>query len=804
MMEIVLDGNSHIDPLWLWRWTEGFWTVRYTVRRAVELLKKNPDIVFIFSSAVMYKWIEECEPELFKEVKKLVREGRWVPVGGWWVEPDCNIPCGESFVRQALYGKSYFREKLSVDVKVGYNIDSFGHNASLPQILKKSGYSYYIFMRPGHREKWLPSPLFWWESPDGTRILAYRLPTGYGLSGEGLGRALREIGSNPPLPVTLLLFGKGDHGGGPTEEDLETIRKISKDTGLKIAFAPPTVFFERVLKTCGEIPVVRDELQHHASGCYAVVSEVKALNRRAENLLMAAERFSAFAHIAANLPYPGDRLRRAWELVLLCQFHDALAGTCIPEAYWDVRNMYGEALNIATEALNLAAQRLASQVDTSGGTSLIVFNPGGVAIKFPVEIEPAWPASSSLIDEDGNPVETQEVQASSLAGKRRVVFVTDVPAIGYRTYRITKSRCTAEGNGLLKATETSLENDYFILEIDPDTGSIKRLYDKRLKAEIFRGYGASPVVLKDESDTWSHRILHFKNEEGRFGQAEVRLVEAGPVRATIRVKSRYRDSTIWQDFSLYKGLDFIDVRVRVNWREKHRVLKLAFPVNLDESAATYEIPYGVITRPANGEEEPGQRWVDVSGKLETPEGDVEFGLTLINDSKYSFDVQGSEIRMTILRSPIFAHRDPRKPEPGTDYLYVDQGEQCLRYLLFPHSGGWRTCFQRIAELSEALNTGFFYVFEDPHSGKLPSSGSMVKIHPEGAVLRALKLSEQGSSIVMRLIEYIGRKHKVEVSIPLLDLKNFIEVKPYEIKTLLIPLAEKGKIVECDLMETPLC
>jgi len=334
LVEVFLAGNAHIDPVWLWKWFEGFWTVRYTVRRIVELMKKNPSLTFVFSSAIMYEWFEECEPELFEEVKRLVREGRWIPVGGWVVEPDCNIPCGESYIRHALYGKSYFREKLGFEVKIGYNIDSFGHNASLPQILRKSGYEYYIFMRPGRHEKDLPSLVFWWESPDGSRILAYRHPVGYTVSGEELYRVIKSIIANPQMSVVLILFGAGDHGGGPTEKDIEAIRRASEESvGCRVMFANPEEFFKRVLELYRDIPIVKDELQHHASGCYSVLSEVKALNRRAESIIMAAEKMSVLAYATCGLDYPRSKLKRSWELTLFCQFHDILAGTCIPEAY---------------------------------------------------------------------------------------------------------------------------------------------------------------------------------------------------------------------------------------------------------------------------------------------------------------------------------------------------------------------------------------------------------------------------------------------------------------------------------------
>jgi len=802
LVEVFLAGNAHIDPVWLWRWFEGLWTVRYTVRRIVELMK-NPSLTFVFSSAIMYEWLEECEPEFFEEVKRLVREGRWIPVGGWVVEPDCNIPCGESYIRHALYGKSYFKEKLGFEVKIGYNIDSFGHNASLPQILRKSGYEYYIFMRPGPHEKALPSPVFWWESPDGSRILAYRHPVGYTVSGEELYRVIKSIIANPQMSAVLILFGAGDHGGGPTEKDIEAIRKASEESvGCKVIFANPEEFFKRVLEIHRDVPIVKDELQHHASGCYSVLSEVKALNRRAESIIMAAEKMSVLAYATCGLDYPRSKLKRSWKLILFCQFHDILAGTCIPEAYWDVRNIYGESLNIAYEILNLATQRISSKIDTSIGKSLVVFNPTCVQTRFPVEVEP-WPIGYSLIDEDEKPIPIQMIRPSSTAGLKRALFIADIPSLGYKAYKLVEGDKTPqEFEGVLKASDGMMENDYFIVEFDMENGAIKKLYDKRLNVNIFNGYGASPIVLKDEGDTWGHGISKFKFEEGRFGNAELSIVESGPIRATLRVKTSYRNSTIWQYFSLYRGLDFIEVKVRVDWREKNRMLKLSFPVNLEESTATYEIPYGVIVRPANGEEEPGQRWIDVSGRLHASNRDVNYGLTVINDSKYGFDVYGSEIRISVIRSPPYAQHDPHKVDPKfDDYPYIDQGEQNFKYILLSHLNNcWTNNFNRIFELAEMLNTGLFYVFEEPHIGYMPNALSMLEISPSEVAISTVKLAEDSDDVIVRLVEYTGKDHTVRLKSTVLGRDLNVHIKQFEIKTLRIPLDRGKPIVECDLVE----
>ncbi|RPI81490.1 MAG: alpha-mannosidase, partial [Chloroflexi bacterium] len=383
---LFMIGNAHLDPVWLWQWQEGFHEVKATFRSALDRMNECEDFIFVSSSAAYYEWAEENDPEMFEEIRQRVAEGRWRLVGGLWVEPDCNIPSGESFVRQALYAQHYFKEKFNRTAVVGYNVDSFGHNAMLPQILKKSGLNHYIFMRPMPHEKGLPSRLFWWESGDGSRVLAYRLPYEYCTWGKELEGHVRRCATElkTPYDTGMCFYGVGNHGGGPTVENLESIRRMKSDLAFpELRFANPEDFFEDAIKKGYPIPVIHDELQHHASGCYAVHSGVKRWNRKAENLLAAAEKWSALASWETGLAYPME-IKRAWKNVLFNQFHDILAGTSLEEAYEDARDQFGEAISIAGRAYNGAVQSLAWNVQIEpeeprwgepSMTPIVVFNP---------------------------------------------------------------------------------------------------------------------------------------------------------------------------------------------------------------------------------------------------------------------------------------------------------------------------------------------------------------------------------------------------------------------------------------------
>ncbi|HEX8078214.1 MAG TPA: hypothetical protein VF511_10405, partial [Chthoniobacterales bacterium] len=413
-------GNAHLDPVWLWQWQEGFQEAKATFRSVLDRMNESCDFLFTSSSAAFYEWVEKNDPHMFREIKARIAEGRWQIVGGWWIQPDCNLPCGESFVRQGLYGQRYFKEKFGVTATVGYNVDSFGHHGMLPQILKKSGMSYYVLTRPETHEKGLPGRLFWWESDDGSRVLTFRIPYEYCTWGKDLERYVRRcLGElKNPFNELMCFYGVGNHGGGPTKENLASIRRMRDDPALPdLVFSTPNQFFRDVLAKGLPFPVVHDDLQHHASGCYAAHSGIKRWNRRAENLLITAEKFSALAERITGQPYSTE-FAQAWKNVLFNQFHDILAGTSLEAAYEDARDMYGESLSIASRALNYAIQSLAWNIDIApeeGMKPIVVFNPHAWASRANVELEfGGLKESDILLDDLGRQAPLQVVTSEAV------------------------------------------------------------------------------------------------------------------------------------------------------------------------------------------------------------------------------------------------------------------------------------------------------------------------------------------------------------------------------------------------------
>ncbi len=820
METIHLVGNAHLDPVWLWRWQEGYGEIKATFRSALDRMKEFPEFVFTSGCAAYYKWVEENDPDMFREIQERIREGRWVIVGGWWIQPDCNIPSGESFARHSLYSQRYFQEKFGTRAKVGYNVDSFGHNGMLPQLLKKSGMDYYVFMRPGDHEKELPGNLFWWESMDGSRVLTFKIPFSYGnwwREGDPVVdklKAVMDLAEEQGVPF-MDFYGVGNHGGGPTISNLRVLEKVREELGKDgIRFSSPDAYFQEALEGAEKLPVVRDDLQHHASGCYSVISEIKANNRKAEHRLMTAEKFATVAWSTLGLPYPGDRIERAWENVLFNQFHDIMGGCSIQEAYEDAREFHGEALRIGGEVLNSALQKISWSINTMGdeefyiskekdwalweqderGTPVVVFNPLAWEVEAPVVISKRV---EGVTDDLGNPLDVQHVRAPQTNGQDKwdTLFTSKIPALGYRVFWAYKEKAfdLPIPAHTLEAGEDYMENDWLRVEIEPHTGHIRRLYDKEKQLDVLSGRGAVPVVVDEhDSDTWAHGIFSFRREIGKFADASVQLLEKGPVRATLRVTSRYNRSLLRQDFMLYRDRKNIEVKVKLDWREEHKMLKLSFPVNVKEAEATYEIPYGYITRPVNGEEEPGQQWVDVSGKAPDQSS---YGLALANTSKYSYDVLENDLRLTVVRSPIYAdHFGQQERDEWCEF--TDQGIQYFSYSLLPHGGSWQA--SGIVREAYQLNVPPIPVLETYHKGPLPLQNSYCSISAPNVMASALKSAEEGEDLILRCYESHGEETRTRIHLGFLNLSWEADFGPCEIKTFRI--AKDGGVREVNLLE----
>ncbi len=837
MHALHLIGNAHLDPVWLWRMPEGCQETRATFRSALDRMNEFEDFVFTCAGAGAYKWVEDLDPGLFEEIRKRVAEGRWVIVGGWWVQPDCNIPGGEAFARHALYSQRYFASRFGVMATVGYTVDSFGHNAMLPQILKKSGMDAYVMMRPDAEENpAVPDGSFTWESADGSRILVHRIIGQYGGWGkieEKVARISKHLSDEQP--ALMLFYGVGNHGGGPTIanlEEIEALRAGNPEPALR--YSSPNAFFEALGPHREKLPVWKGDLLHHASGCYATRDDIKRANRQSENRLLVAERWDTVTAWALGTPVSTTELARAWENVLFNQFHDIMGGCSIPEASDDAMEAYGESLSIAARTQNAALQRLAAVIDTRGeGTPLILFNPHAFTARIPVEVELAGFLGNHargylrLVDDRGQYVpcqlgRTSVVQRDRLPGqgtwRHRISFIADLPALGYRTYRVeshaeavvpTDASVTVETlplerrfnyHWVMDGRRTlALENEHLRLEIDGRVGCLSRFYDKDEEVELLAGRGALALVMDDRTDTWSHGTFDFRDQVGHFSDARVSVLEQGPVRTIIRAISTFGRSRLIQDFVLYAGMRQVELRIKVDWQERLRILKLAFPLAITNATATYEIPFGTSERAADGRENPVHSWLDVAG---TGPAGKRFGMSIANDGKYSVDVRDGEVRLTVLRSCVQAHHADNELEAGREYAVMNLGEQECRFLLLPHAGDWRNV--GTVGVARLLNAPPVALVEHLHKGALPATNSFASVDVDHVELTVLKAAEEAGADapgwILRAVETTGRAVNATLTLPLIKRTLVLDFGPYEIKTVFIPGTNDEAVRETNLLE----
>ncbi len=800
-------GNAHIDPVWLWCWQDGFQEIKATFRSALDRMGEYDDFVFTASSAAFYAWVERNDPEMFAEIKARVKEGRWQIVGGWWVEPDTNIPCGESFARHALYSQRYFEEKFGITCRTGYSIDSFGHTGALPQILRLSGMDRYVFMRPGRHEKALPGSLFFWQGSEGTQVACFRVPYEYCTWGKELNSHVARCALDADATRGIMCFyGVGNHGGGPTIENLESIKALNRQNGLRLTLSSPDRFFDEALKVQGDLPVVEGDLLHHASGCYAAHSGIKQWIRQGENRLLSSEKWSAIASAALSTPYPANDLGRAWKKVLFNQFHDILAGTSLFEAYEDARNELGFAMSVAADCQNDALQALSWKINIPYAKEqrpLVVFHPHAFDIKWPVEMEcAAVPQNMRLMDDIDNIVPYQIVDSSVASnGRVKLCFVADLPAMGYRTYRLVPCEGFERPGEEASAEPLTLCNEAMRVVFDKNTGCISSLKLAGMDAELLRGPGAQAQLMQDNSDTWSHEVLRFDQHKATMHAKSVTRTESGPVRNVIRVVSAFEQSSLCQEFILYKDLPVLFVRTTVDFHQTRTALKLRFPVNLNYCQITAQAPYGYADRVPNGEEHPMHGWLDVTGAAPGRDG-ATTGLALLNDGKYSYDAHDRALHLTVLRSPFYANHTPFVVEQGMTYPAIDQGIQRFTYALAPHLGPWQqTDMTKSAQL---LNQPPIVLPETFHPGLLPQSASYAKVEGEGVLLTALKLAEDGSGDVIVHLDQVTRKAcRGMLRLPLLGREIPLELRPGQVLALRIPRDAAQPAFEVDFMEYPM-
>jgi alpha-mannosidase len=636
-------------------------------------------------------------------------------------------------------------------------------------------------------------------------VLACRPPNHYGTWAGDIEAWIVNAVVHAPERVgeVLCFFGVGDHGGGPTRENLASIDRVAARADLpEIGYGSLAEFFANAAKARQDYPVRRNDLQHHAPGCYSVHSGIKRWNRQAEQLLVAVEKASVALALIGGAPLAGPMaFEEVWRPVLFSQFHDILAGTSIVAAYDDAAEDFAEVRRMGRGMAQVLLERLAEHSDCGGdGRALFVFNPGSRQRLSAFEVE----SDATLALHEGRRLPSQRTHDGKLLVK------ATLPALGGHCLHLDRGDEAPAQPTSLAITETSIENEFWSLRLDRETGEWLSLYDKEADVEVLARPGNALVVLDDPSDTWSHGVSGYHVEVGRFSRAQVTVLEQGPLRASLLVKRRQGRSLAEERISLYASERAIEVRTRLDWHDTRKALKVSFPIAVGYPVCSYEAPYGVTVRVANGEEEPGQTWVDASGVARTGAGlPLPYGVSLINESKYGFDMKGhggyadpkawTEVRMTILRSPAYAFHDPRRFDPAESYAFIDQGEQDFAYWLLPHRGSWREA--GTVALAREKNAPLLMLETGAHQGGLPAAWSLIECRDANVEVGAAKAAEDGDGTIIRLHETAGMDCQARLALPLWGLECTVPLRHHEVKTLRLRRMAQGlRLTEVDLLE----
>lgn len=803
---IYLIGNAHIDPVWQWRWQEGFQEIKATFRSVLDRMNEFPDFKFTCAGSMYYEWIEKNDPKMFEEIRARVKEGRWCIAGGWYLQPDCNLPCGESFARHALVAQHYFLEKFGHYATVGYNVDSFGHNGGLPQILKKSGLNYYVFMRPDKNEKQIPSSLFIWKGADGSAVPTYRLSIAYCLKTTEDIKKVKELSQEEKIDE-MAFFGVGNHGGGPTIKLLTETDELIRSDG-DFVYSTVNEYFENAEKS-GQISAakeVRGDLQFHSKGCYSLNTMIKKLNRECENALLKTEVFSSLAHFAVGADFPSEDLEKAWKKLFLCQFHDNLAGTIIKPAAEDMRNFYGYVLTETDEKTNFALCKTSWQIDTLQGnpptifredtcypfvheklgSPVVVFNSLPYASKQAVRI---YQTCSFVTDYEDNVLPSQIVRGFQMDGKDNIyntLFYVEVPAYGYKTLKIFRKKSENIENPFVIGAD-SIETPFVKVSFDVKKGGIKSIYDKKKNRELLSS--STFVAVYDDSayDAWAHGVYSFDKKIGEFTGVEMHITERGPARASMRMTSVFGENTIRQDFYVYADRVGIDVETRVTMRDEHRIVKFAFPLNIGQSPVVIsENAFGHIQRTADNAEYPCGEWFAAY--------DEKSGATISSDGKYSFSVDKNICYLTAQRTAIYLDHFANVTGTRDEFCdFIDTDTNDFRYRISP--------FDDVAGAVRAareINNPFVTVNETFHGGTLPTTLQGIEVSAKNVIVTAYKEAKGKDGYILRAYECEGKKTNAAIDLPVQGVKITAEFSPFEIKTFKIT-ADK-QVSETDLKE----
>ncbi len=769
-------GHAHLDMAWLWPVADTWDAAERTFKSVLDLQKDFPELTYTHSSPALFEWLEHNRPALFTEIQQKVAEGSWSIDAGLWIEPEFNLISGEAIARHILYGQRYCQEKFGQISKIAWLPDSFGFCWQLPQLLTQGGIETFATLKLSWNDSTeFPHQLFWWQSPDGSRILSLMLPPiGSDIDPVKMTAHAKKWENSTGLSNTLWLPGLGDHGGGPTRDMLEKAQRWEKSPFFpNLKFTTPNTYISN-LPPYPSLSTWNNELYLELHrGCYTTHADQKQHNRRCEDLLYQAEVFATVAYLIANQTYPKASLETAWKALLFNQFHDILPGTAIPEVFADANQRWEQVYTIGQNVLEESIDAIAATISLPKpphpqAKPIIVFN------------SLSWPRSSVVTaqlptGDNKNPLAwsvydcDQQLILSQIADPTApkikpekpscsIYFLaSDIPAVGYQCFWLCPESPSTK---YPQPTEYYLENKFIKASIDPVTGHLISLIEKSTQRETFSAPGNQLQTFRDQGqywDAWNIDPDYASHPLPSPALQSIQWIETGPIRQRLRIVYQFNRSTICQDYVLDIDSPFLTVENHIDWQEKQVLLKAYLPLTVSAEIATYENPFGAITRPTHPQtkaekaqwEVPALRWADL--------GDQDFGVSFLTDCKHGFDARPNHLRLTLLKSPIW-------PDPD-----ADRGEHSFTYAIYPHSGTWQSA--RTVHYARELNISPTVHFSDRRAAPKPSSHSannsmcsFLQIDNANLILSAFKPAEEDpDEFILRCYEIHGESATVEVS-----------------------------------------
>lgn len=775
-------------------------------------MKEYPEYVFMSSQPQLYKYVKKNAPDVYEQIKERVKEGRWEPDGGMFVEADCNIASGEALVRQFVHGQRFFKEEFGVDNEILWLPDVFGYSAALPQILQKCGIPYFMTTKISWNEfNKMPYDTFEWEGIDGSRVLTHFVPTrdynkaaveggtetehfttynGY-INPSQMKGAWARYSQKYLNEEVLCSFGFGDGGGGPTKDMLENQRRLAKGLpGMpRTKMSTAKEFFHVLDKHVTDkkyLPTWVGELylEYHR-GTYTSMARNKKFNRKAEFAYQNEEMYAMLDAQTAGGAYPEKELHEGWEVILRNQFHDILPGSSIKEVYDDSKAEY-EGIFAENKALTDATLAHIAAGVKAPKHSLVVYNPNSAAaydlVTFTVPEGMGEPAVY-----DGE----TKLAVQKTADGTYVFFAAGVPGKGYKTYIVKEE--AADTTPSMEVSTEVMENEYFKVEYN-EKGQFAKIYDKKADRDILKPGKAGNVIVSYEDrphnyDAWDVNNYYTEKSWDIDQVSAMEVVENGPVRACVKVERKYLDSTITQFIYLYHDIPRIDIKNVIDWKEHQIFVKDYFPIDVHTNEATFDIQYGNVKRDTHDNtswdfakfEVCHHKWMDVS--------EDGYGVSMLNDCKYGVGVRNGVIGMSMLKSAI--HPNPEADKELHEFTYS----------IYPHQGGWREA--GTVKQAYQINNPLTYSWKENEGGTLAPEYSLVSSDKDNAVIEVVKKAEDSDAVIVRLYECYNRRTPVTLifgkeltsvvecnmmeegadPVEFTGDQATFEMKPYEIKTL---------------------